>query len=440
MRIRRNCLIVDREGSVWTGTQDGIYRYRITSRGLERAVVKIDLPEAAGGVSCMLARRDGTVVVGLNAGPVVVLDPSGHTRGVIANPPSPAGALMEASSGTLWGGSLDGSVWRIDDVFRIVNHDLTERIVALLETSRGELWVASLGSGAVRIDGALRRVVRRANGLLGDTLWNLMEDREGNIWFAQNGGVSRLRKDYRAFETYTGHSRAGESPILPDPSTFAVLPPRMAPSPWDELLWVGTGGGLAGVGADGTTSTLRVADGMLSNSIYCLTYDGSGRLWAGTVGGINCISRVGGEPPPLPGVTRHNMTIRNVPAVVTGYPADVTYAARTFGDALWFAGTGGVTLLADKEWFLFKTASGLPATGGTSVAVDDRGYVWVSTGDNGLYRSTAPLTPQSLRGSLDGTSGREVTHRVFEPVWTTANGAPSNSIRTLFWHNGQLCG
>src|SRR5258707_15051499 len=68
VRIRRNCLIVDREGSVWTGTQDGIYRYRITSRGLERAVVKIDLPEAAGGVSCMLARRDGTVVVGLNAG------------------------------------------------------------------------------------------------------------------------------------------------------------------------------------------------------------------------------------------------------------------------------------------------------------------------------------------------------------------------------------
>src|SRR5216684_2776489 len=52
VRIRRNCLVVDRTGAVWTGTQDGIYRYRITARGLEQRLLKIDLPEASGGVSC----------------------------------------------------------------------------------------------------------------------------------------------------------------------------------------------------------------------------------------------------------------------------------------------------------------------------------------------------------------------------------------------------
>src|SRR5229473_1698296 len=32
VRIRRNCLVVDRAGAVWAGTLDGIYRYRITPR------------------------------------------------------------------------------------------------------------------------------------------------------------------------------------------------------------------------------------------------------------------------------------------------------------------------------------------------------------------------------------------------------------------------
>ena len=39
---------------------------------------------------------------------------------------------------------------------------------------------------------------------------NIIEDREGNLWFAQNGGVSRLQPDYRAFQRYTGISHAGE--------------------------------------------------------------------------------------------------------------------------------------------------------------------------------------------------------------------------------------
>jgi signal transduction histidine kinase/DNA-binding response OmpR family regulator/ligand-binding sensor domain-containing protein len=442
-RIRRNCLVVDRDGWVWVATADGATRYRVTPHGLEKRDVKIDLPEMAGGVSCMLARRDGSVAIALNGGAIVAVQRDGTSMQVIARPPSAAGALMEATNGTLWGGSLDGSVWRIDDgVFRIVNHDLTERIVALLETTRGELWVASLGSGAVRIDGALRRIVRRGNGLLGDTLWNLMEDREGNLWFAQNGGLSRLRKDYRAFESYTGHSHTGEPPLLPDLSAFAVLPPRVSASPWDELMWVGTGGGLAGIAPDGTTTTLRVQDGMRSNSVYAMGYDSLGRLWAGTVGGINCISPKGAEPPLLPGSTRQDVSVRNVPAVVSGYVSDVTYAARAFAGSMWFAGTGGVMTLQGNDWFVFRTAAGLPPTGGTSLAIDDRGYAWVTTADNGLYRSDVPLTEASLTsatsGNLGGPTGREVMRHLFSPVWTTANGAPSNSLRTILWHEGNL--
>ena len=78
------------------------------------------------------------------------------------------------------------------------------------------VWAASLGTGAVRIDRsdpAQRLVVTRANGLLGETLWTILEDREGNLWFGQNGGASRLRKGYGAFFAWTERSVARRCPI-----------------------------------------------------------------------------------------------------------------------------------------------------------------------------------------------------------------------------------
>ncbi|HKO55748.1 MAG TPA: ATP-binding protein [Thermoanaerobaculia bacterium] len=294
---------------------------------------------------------------------------------------------------------------------------MTERIVSIVESRNGEVWVASLGTGAVRIAGGS---VTRVNGLLGETLWSLAEDREGNLWFAQNGGASRLRKDYRAFEAYTARAVGGAPPSLPDASVFAVIPPG-ASVPWGDALWAGTGGGVAAVGEDGT-STIRVADGLLSNSVYALAFDGQGRLWIGTVGGVSCLSPFDHiAPPPLPRSTTHELTFRGLPATLTGYPLDVTYAIRVFGDAVWTIGSGGAAALLKDGWHIYRTDAGLPATGGTSIAVDDAGYVWITTTDNGLYRSTTPGVPAK-----------------FAPVWTTANGAPSNSMRSLLWRDGRL--
>src|SRR5207253_5397064 len=179
-----------------------------------------------------------------------------------------------------------------------------------------------------------------------------------------------------------------------------------------------------------------------SNSIYALGYDSLGRLWAGTVGGINCISSKATAPPLLAGSTRSDVTVRGIPAAVTGYLTDVTYAARPFGGAMWFASTGSVATLQGNDWFIFRAASGLPPTGATSIIVDDRGYTWATTADNGLFRSDIPLTAATLtnatKGMLGGATGREVMRHLFSPVWTTANGAPSNSLRTLLWHEGNL--
>ena len=438
MRVRRNCLVTGIDGWIWAGVQDQLVRYRFRGDTLERGT--IDSVPMTVGIACMLIRRDGSVLVGLNNGSMLQFDREGKFRGPLQGlPPCVAGALTEARDGALWGGCTNGVVWRGQGQrYDIVNHDLSERIVSILETSRGEVWIASLGSGAVRIDGrnfADRLDVNRTSNLLGDTLWALYEDREGNIWFAQNGGVSRLRRDYRAFEALTGHSHSGEQPALPDPSAFCILAREAgARGPWANQMFIGTGGGLAMFAPDRTRTLLRVSEGLLSNSVYSLARDAEGRIWIGTVGGVNCLSTITDAPPMMAASTRKNITIAGVPAVNTSYPVDTTYLVQPFtiqgAETIWLAGIHGLTCLAHGQWFAFGTRAGLPPAGASAVAVDDEGYVWAGTPDSGLLRSLAPFNPAATP-PLD-------EKRFFAPVWSHATGARTDSVRTLLWAGGKL--
>src|ERR1051326_8036901 len=470
-RIRRNCVVADRAGWVWVGTQDGVIRYRIDGGHLKSEHIDDRAAE------CMATRSDGSVAIGFTRGGAAIYrgDATKEAEIIVAEPT----ALRETADGTLWGGGADGSIWNIvhGDRVALVDHSLSEPIVAIAETSDA-VWIASLGNGVLRFDRrdlSQRLHITRANGLLGETLWSLLVDREGNIWFAQNGGASRLRPDYAAFEAFTGQPHGGAAPALPDPSAFAVQPAVSDPAlkPFGDYIWVGTGGGVAAIGKDDTTSALRTSDGLNSNSVYTLGYGSHPRLWIGTVGGVNFLSLSGTEPPELPGKThRVNTTFRGAPVVVSGFNLDVTYAARRFGDAMWFASNTGVSLVSGEQWFLFRTAAGLPSTGGTSVAIDDDGYVWVSSIDKGVFRSTIPLAtggapalaggaPALWNGApalagrssaltsgrpaeagapflLGGVAGREVMTRVFAPAWGVTSGAPTNSTRSLLWHRGKL--
>jgi len=436
-RIRRAALLAAGDGWVWVGVQNSLVRYRLRGGVLETGA--IDNPALPTGVSSMLLRRDGTILVALNGGGVLRFSGDGHLLGPLEGiPPTPLGAMAETSEGALWGGGIDGTVWRMQNVVSAeISHELTERIVAIRETSAGDVWIASLGSGALRINGidfTDRMRVNRSTGLLGDTLWSLMEDREGNLWFAQNGGVSRLRRDYKAFIAFTGRSHTGEAPMLPDPSAFSVLPPiTNSQDPWTRAMWIGTGGGIVAIDGRTRAATVTAQDGLLSNSVYSISRDGEGRLWVADVGGINCIAPAGKEPPPGPGQTRRSITLFGQPVSVTGYALDTSYFGRELANGIWFAGINGVSCLSHGQWLVFRGASGLPPAGGSTVAVDDAGYVWVGTPDNGLYRSVAPFDPEHVEHN-----GFEVTQRVFVNVWRQSTGAPSDSVRSILWHDHKL--
>jgi signal transduction histidine kinase/ligand-binding sensor domain-containing protein len=422
-RMRRNCIVASPDGWVWVGTQDGIVRYRFNGEKLETSAVNLDAIAKPAAAMSLLVRRDGSLLASV-AGMIVAIRSDGVVDGILTN--TPAMAMLETPDGKLWGGGADGKVWVLENgAPHVVNEDLHERIVALVATRDGDIWAASLGTGAVRInprDVADRLLVGRGNGLLGETLWSILEDREGNLWFAQNGGASRLRRNYRAFEAVTEKSE----PPLPDPSAFTVMPRGIASAPWNEDIWVGTGGGLAAVARDGSVATLRVAHGLESNSIYAVGDDGAGRIWIGTASGLSCLSLPGNEPPPLEGATtRKTIDFRGAPAVITSYDLDTTYfAKRVRSETTCFAGTWGVGCVEGGAWSLFRVDAGIPPAGASSVVLDESGFLWVGTMDHGLFRSDAPFAPGApLR---------------FAPMWTTAQGATTNNIRSLLYVDGNI--
>jgi signal transduction histidine kinase/DNA-binding response OmpR family regulator/ligand-binding sensor domain-containing protein len=421
-RMRRNCVIPAADGSVWVGTQDEMLRYRFD--GAHLSAQKVDLGvERPIGIQAMLVRRNGDVLASLADQTILSIDPTTGAKSVLMRGEVPSSALAETADGTLWGGDVDGTIWKlVGNVPTVINHDLAERIVAILPTRDGRsIWAASLGNGAVRIDArdpATRMTVKRANGLLGETLWTVFEDRESNLWFGQNGGVSRLRKGYEAFVAWTART----SPGLPDPSVFAVVPE------WHGALWAGTGGGLAAMG-NGAAQTLTVDDGLHSNQIYALAVDPMDRLWIGTAAGVNCLSAAGSEPPQVPGfaAARHPVVVHGVRYVLSAIGLDTTYVARSFGNATCFGGNWGAGCLSSNgTWVLFRARAGLSPAGATSLTMDSHGLLWVGTTDRGLFHTTSQLDAL-LHEYPEG----EIAARVFVPAWTISSGAPTNGIRSL---------
>jgi signal transduction histidine kinase/ligand-binding sensor domain-containing protein len=208
--------------------------------------------------------------------------------------PDPVGgvsALLEGDNGLLWIAMRGGIKQLVAG--KAVPYPLPAAPLSpyrLLRDREGGLWIGTLGQGLLHLHNGTTDVFASADGLSGDNIGSLFEDREGNIWVTTNDGLDR----FRDFAVPTISSKQG----LSNANIYSVLAAR------DGSVWVGTPDGLNRWN-DGkitvyrkTTSRLltraaqqrtvhEVSDrGLPDNGFGSLFQDDRERIWATTTRGV----------------------------------------------------------------------------------------------------------------------------------------------------------
>jgi signal transduction histidine kinase/ligand-binding sensor domain-containing protein len=465
--IDRNRLALDASGRLWAGTLDaGIIRFGTNGDvdTLSMSVIATDKHD----VRSLLARHDGSMWAALGGGQLVAFAKDSATPVQIlkgeGGSQQDINSMHETADGVVFGGCRDGSLWRAEErdgkwVITPLGNELHSNIACITSTPKHELWVGSEGGGVMRLAlDALdkRTIISRANGLLSDTVHRIMRDAEGNLWFAQSGGASRLRANYLAFANYTA-SRAGSAALLPAGGINAVMP--AVHQFGADATWMGTSeSGIVTLSPDNHVQTIGTAQGLRHDWVNSMVFDADGRLWVGSAGGINCISPdrsmlAAGAPRRGPATSEARLFDRT--ATITTYLYRSTYMCQRFeipsgaaGGAnvgsIWFSGFQRLICLVNNTWYVLWEPCGLPSTAFQLVDFDAHGRLWVGTRDHGIYRSKEPITAALLEktatadvpfpeGQGTGNFGREVNAPLFEPAWSDAA-----EIDAIAWKDGAL--
>ena len=178
------------------------------------------------------------------------------------------------------------------------------RVLRMLRDRDGGLWVGPAGRGIVHMHQGRTDVFSQSDGLSGNDIYDLFEDREGNIWIATINGLDRFRE--LPVVTYSG--KQGLSAI-----------------PWGGVLaarqgnvWFATLDGLYRLNHGQVTVYLQhrakagvreiAGSGLPDEGVGSLFQDSRGRIWVSTQTGIGYMEHDRFIPAAVPGGSVGSLT------------------------------------------------------------------------------------------------------------------------------------
>jgi PAS domain S-box-containing protein len=314
---RINSLLGARDGSLWIGTAMGLARWRngeltnyrdptgsimaiLEDRAGTIWIARANISDTKGplckvmdtGLRCY-GKDDGVAVpyavtlandslgnVWLAGGPRVSrwqtgsadtyvsagLDPAEIFNGVLALAGRPDGSLWVGLVESGKGGGLQQLAHGAWKPFVTPEFDgRTLEVTALLSDRDSSLWVGTLNQGIYRIQGNKVDHFRSSDGLSGDAVTGLFQDREGNIWVATSSGIDNFH-DFRvaSFSTRQG---------LSSDQVNSVLAAR------DGAVWIGNYN--LDVLRSGKITSIQPRNRLPGRRMTSLLEDRAGRLWVG---------------------------------------------------------------------------------------------------------------------------------------------------------------
>ena len=394
---------VDRDGRVWVGNDDGLWRI-----GADDAAARAwAAAEPGHPVRAIAQAGDGRLWLATHGRGLVAFDPATGEAETLRRDAVLPGALPEDSlrsllvdrSGLLWlGGDVTG-VARVDPTgakFRFIYDETagasgfeTNKIRSLLQGTDGALWIGTEGDGLKRYDFGARRFEQHTaalqaalseSGASGSLrVFALAADGPQRLWVGSDRGLLRYEPGARRAQGLPSDPGGRSGPI--GGTVRALLRAR------DASLWVGTmEGGLSRLSPDGATwthwrSTPADAATLWHDSVLVLHEDRAGRIWVGTLDGLNLVDPSTGAVRRLPRAGAS----RDTPA------GDLVRAIHESADGgLWFGSHDGLSRLeeltpTEARFTRWLASDGLPASTVYGILEDSRGDLWLST-NRGIAR------------------------------------------------------
>ena len=184
-------------------------------------------------------------------------------------------ALVAADTGALWiavGDGIRQLINRQAEAYRLPGVGRQFRATRLLRDRNGGLWIGTADRGLLHVHQGRTDMFAKSDGLSGDYIYGLIEDREGNIWVSTVNGLDRFRDlAVPAISVKQG---------LSDDRVWSVLAAR------DGSIWIGTPDGLNKWNNGQITIYRKRNSGLPGDKVESLYQDDRGRIWVSSDGGI----------------------------------------------------------------------------------------------------------------------------------------------------------
>jgi signal transduction histidine kinase/ligand-binding sensor domain-containing protein len=460
-------LLCARDGTLWIGTFEGLATWRDGRLTWFREFDKMF-------VTSMLEDRNGTVWLGIlnrDGGRLCrVQDGRGTCSGDDGRFGAFVWSLSEDDAGTLWVGA-DSGVWkwaagsprhyptpglRVGDLSvsdegqlligirgkrlrQLVNEKVGEYPIRrattpmtllqdgdvdsnkLLRDRNGALWIGTEQRGLVHVQRGRADTFAKADGLSGDIICSLFEDREGNIWVSSSAGLDRFRE--LPVTSYSKRQGLSSDAI------------RSVVAATDGSLWLAGADGLTRW-KDGQTTIFRRTSGLPDDSVQSLFEDSRRRIWVFTKGGLAYSDG------------SRFVTVRGVPS------EEVFSITGDEAGNLWLSGNRGLTHLRSARIVEHFPWSTVRRTQQAKVVLSDKGGVWLSFWNDGgveyfkdgqlrasfgvadgLGKGVVPGIQLHEDGALWAATAGGIS-RIKDghvATLTSANGLPCETIHATMW-------
>lgn len=478
------CLLADRHGVVWIGTQRGLVRMR------DGQILPDEMGLGTQSIHAISESPEGSVWIAIDGPKLIRRDgKTSETIGLSLPPRATIQTLCFTDNGTLWVGTSEGLLRKNGDTERLftIADGLPGTLVhSLAPTGTNDLWVGTK-EGLCRIQGERIERFQAREGLSQSTVHALCEDHEGNLWVGTKNGLNQFidRRTLFPFTTAEGLPGNDTGPLLQDSQgtiwvgtlsgglarfdgrhfhtvatktigdTKASGPTETSGLPSDRILslmegsehqlWIGTDAGLSrwnGTSIDGVWTT---QDGLPSPVVTCAAQDSDGRLWIGTTGGLvefqegkfispegagagkavrALVAGVDGSLIASIEGTLHRLNNRDLsplpPALQFSTPVDAFHLDED--QRLWLALPGrGLGLIEEDHRHEFGLRDGLFDDDIFGITSDDKGQLWMGC-SRGMF---AVNKAELLKFSRD-----EIDHVTSTPF------SPTDALRTIESQSG----